>query len=167
MCLRPSPNLLPHPCSYKRGKYQAVEKPRRELWRQSSGGRVKGAKSPLRVQSTRIFKLLLKFKNTHSVAKRLFRHAEIHTVFPPFYNFRMRQNLWPNALAKLCGAALKKSLLFSRACDIIPGSVKWTVLCHCRCLRHCGVSCGYERLNNLGGQDNGFDEGIDQPVHEG
>ena len=22
------------------------------------------------------------------------------------YNFRMRQNLWPNALAKLCGAAL-------------------------------------------------------------
>ena len=50
LCLRPSPNLLPHPCSYKRG--------------------------------------------------------EIHTVFPPFYNFRMRQNLWPNALAKLCGAAL-------------------------------------------------------------
>ena len=34
---------------------------------------------------------------------------EIHTVFPPFYNFRMRQNLWPNALAKLCGAALKLS----------------------------------------------------------
>ena len=32
--------------------------------------------------------------------------GEIHTVFPPFYNFRMRQNLWPNALAKLCGAAL-------------------------------------------------------------
>ena len=31
---------------------------------------------------------------------------EIHTVFPPFYNFRMRQNLWPNALAKLCGAAI-------------------------------------------------------------
>ena len=50
LCLRPSPNLLPHPCSYKRG--------------------------------------------------------EIHTVFPPFYNFRMRQNLWPNALAKLCGAAV-------------------------------------------------------------
>ena len=46
LCLRPSPNLLPHPCS-----------------------------------------------------------GEIHTVFPPFYNFRMRQNLWPNALAKLCGAA--------------------------------------------------------------
>ena len=32
--------------------------------------------------------------------------GEIHTVFPPFYNFRMRQNLWPNALAKLCGDAL-------------------------------------------------------------
>ena len=29
LCLRPSPNLLPHPCSYKRGKYiqyQRVEK---------------------------------------------------------------------------------------------------------------------------------------------
>ena len=36
---------------------------------------MKGAKSPLRVQSTRIFKLFRKFKNTHSVAKRLFRHA--------------------------------------------------------------------------------------------
>lgn len=34
-------------------------------------------------------------------------------------------------------------------------------------LRYSGASCGYERLNNLGGQDNGFDEGIDQPVHEG
>ena len=33
------------------------------------------------------------------------KEGEIHTVFPPFYNFRMRQNLWPNALAKLCGAA--------------------------------------------------------------
>ena len=29
----------------------------------------------MRVQSTRIFKLFLKFKNTPSVAKRLFRHA--------------------------------------------------------------------------------------------
>ena len=29
----------------------------------------------MRVQSTRIFKLFLKFENTHSVAKRLFRHA--------------------------------------------------------------------------------------------
>ena len=36
---------------------------------------MKGAKSPLRVQSTRIFKLFRKFKNTPSVAKRLFRHA--------------------------------------------------------------------------------------------
>ena len=35
----------------------------------------KRRKSPLRVQSTRIFKLFRKFKNTHSVAKRLFRHA--------------------------------------------------------------------------------------------
>ena len=37
---------------------------------------MKGAKSPLCVQSTRIFKLFTKFKNPHSVAKRLFRHAE-------------------------------------------------------------------------------------------
>ena len=36
---------------------------------------MKGAKSPLRVQSTRIFKLFSKFKNKHSVATRLFRHA--------------------------------------------------------------------------------------------
>ena len=41
---------------------------------------MKGAKSPLRVQSTRIFKLFRKFKNTHSVAKRLFRHAEISSA---------------------------------------------------------------------------------------
>ena len=33
------------------------------------------------------------------------------TVFPPFYNFRMRQNLWPNALAKLCGAALEPAAM--------------------------------------------------------
>ena len=38
-------------------------------------GKCEGGKSPLRVQSTRIFKLFRKFKNTHSVAKRLFRHA--------------------------------------------------------------------------------------------
>jgi len=31
----------------------------------------------MRVQSTRIFKLFQKFENTHSVAKRLFRHAEV------------------------------------------------------------------------------------------
>ena len=41
---------------------------------------MKGAKSPLRVQSTRIFKLFRKFKNTHSVAKRLFRHAGLPLV---------------------------------------------------------------------------------------
>ena len=36
---------------------QAVEKPRRRLMRQSSGGCVRGAKSPPRVQSNRILKL--------------------------------------------------------------------------------------------------------------
>ena len=25
LCLRPSPNLLPHPCSYKRGKYNSIQ----------------------------------------------------------------------------------------------------------------------------------------------
>ena len=39
-------------------------------------GKCEGAQGPLRVQSTRIFKLFQKFENTHSVAKRLFRHAE-------------------------------------------------------------------------------------------
>src|SRR5699024_4211806 len=38
-------------------------------------GMCAGGKSPLRVQSTRIFKLFRKFKNTHSVAKRHFRLA--------------------------------------------------------------------------------------------
>ena len=42
---------------------------------QSSGGCVRGAKSPPRVQSNRILKLSKKFQNPHSVAKRLFRHA--------------------------------------------------------------------------------------------
>ena len=64
------------PPGLRRAGLQTVEKPRRRLLEQSSGGRVKGAKSPLRVQSTRIFKLFQKFENTHSVAKRLFRHAE-------------------------------------------------------------------------------------------
>ena len=27
LCLRPSPNLLPHPCSYKRGKYIQYSRP--------------------------------------------------------------------------------------------------------------------------------------------
>ena len=36
---------------------QTVEKPRRRLMRQSSGGCVRGAKSPPRVQSNRILKL--------------------------------------------------------------------------------------------------------------
>ena len=44
---------------------------------------MKGAKSPLRVQSTRIFKLFRKFKNTHSVAKRLFRHADVIMIGNP------------------------------------------------------------------------------------
>ena len=47
---------------------------------------MKGAKSPLRVQSTRIFKLFLKFKNTHSVAKRLFRHADSDNKWGVFYD---------------------------------------------------------------------------------
>ena len=37
----------------------------------------------MRVQSTRIFKLFQKFENTHSVAKRLFRHAEGRIIYPP------------------------------------------------------------------------------------
>ena len=45
MCLRPSPNLLPHPCSYKRGKYISVSK---KSFR----------------HAVRIFKLSKKFKNT-------------------------------------------------------------------------------------------------------
>ena len=45
------------------------------------------------------------------IFSEVFRQSD--TVFPPFYNFRMRQNLWPNALAKLCGAALE-----SGACTI-------------------------------------------------
>ena len=39
------------------GRSQTVEKPRRRLMRQSSGGCVRGAKSPPRVQSNRILKL--------------------------------------------------------------------------------------------------------------
>ena len=42
------------------------------------------------------------------IFSEVFRQSD--TVFPPFYNFRMRQNLWPNALAKLCGAALNPLL---------------------------------------------------------
>ena len=34
---------------------------------------------------------------------------EIHKVFPHFSYFRLRQNLSPNLLAPLCGAALEKS----------------------------------------------------------
>ena len=60
---------------------QAVEKPRRRLMRQSSGGCVRGAKSPPRVQSNRILKLFWKFQNPHSVAKRLFRHAVFNLCF--------------------------------------------------------------------------------------
>ena len=40
-------------------------------------GKCEGAQGTLRVQSTRIFKLFQKFENTHSVSKRLFRHAEL------------------------------------------------------------------------------------------
>ena len=54
---------------------------------------------------------VIKGGNTYSIPA--------HTVFPPFYNFRMRQNLRPNALAKLCGAALNFLLTNSWAEDII------------------------------------------------
>ena len=49
-------------------------------------GKCEGAQRPLRVQSTRIL-LFQKFENTHSVAKRLFRHAEAEEIPPPFCLF--------------------------------------------------------------------------------
>ena len=56
-------------------------------------GKCEGAKSPLRVQSTRIFKLYRKFKNTHSVAKRLFRHAvRSHDTVAALFLFQLNDN---------------------------------------------------------------------------
>ena len=54
----------------QRGCVQGVKTPEGEL----PEGQEKLAWA-MRVQSTRIFKLFQKFENTHSVAKRLFRHA--------------------------------------------------------------------------------------------
>src|SRR5699024_2921107 len=42
------------------------------------------------------------------------KKGEIHTVFPPFLAFRLNQNLWPNALAKLRGAASSNKELIQR-----------------------------------------------------
>ena len=75
--------VLPMPTGEPEGRQETsascletVKKPRRRCPGQSSGGCVRGAKSPPRVQSNRILKLFCKFQNPHSGAKRLFRHAE-------------------------------------------------------------------------------------------
>ena len=51
---------------------QTVEKPRRRLMRQSSGGCVRGAKSPPRVQSNRILKLFLKVSKSAQRGEKTF-----------------------------------------------------------------------------------------------
>ena len=51
---------------------QAVEKPRRRLMRKSSGGCVRGAKSPPRVQSNRILKLFLKVSKSRTAWRKDF-----------------------------------------------------------------------------------------------
>ena len=80
---------------------------------------------------------------------------EIHTVFPPFYNFRMRQNLWPNALAKLCGAALKEYTLphMQRALVFYSAafsSVAWIILSmgFCRSFRLIQVATANHSANH-------------------
>ena len=59
----------------------------------------------MRVQSTRIFKLLKKFENTHSVAKRLFRHAEGRIVYPPL---RTEASDAPSPTAHTVGARMAR-----------------------------------------------------------
>ena len=57
---------------WKKSKNQTVEKPRRRLMRKSSGGCVRGAKSPPRVQSNRILKLFLKVSKSAQRGEKTF-----------------------------------------------------------------------------------------------
>ena len=67
--------------------FELVKKRWNAVLRQSRRGRVKGAKRPLRVQSSS-FSNLISLKNwTGSGAKRLFRHAETRLQLPPQSHF--------------------------------------------------------------------------------